>query len=323
MPRNSDVTRNRRPRPGIAVAVLGLAGGLLTVLGGCSPGPGTDLAAPAGPSASAGHAAWPDAIPRTGLTKGMVLPLEAYMETYPESVAIERAVQRLETQCMARYGFTYRPTPPGAFPPPNNDDSNMARRYGIADPAHAAKYGYTIGDENDVPDSGPRLSTAEISVLTGRVALRPNAAKAPSTYRGKSIPADGCQGESVTRVGAAVDTGLPGRLDYESLTKSQADPRVQKVIGAWSDCMKSKGYTVDSPLNAADLAPHSSGEAGSAEITVATADVNCKQKTDLVKVWFSVESAIQRRQVEQNHLALQDVRDRITAAVKASAAVTG
>jgi hypothetical protein len=40
-------------------------------------------------------------------------------------------------------------------------------------------------------------------------------------------------------------------------------------------------------------------------------------------VWFSVESAIQRRQVEQNHLALQDVRDRITAAVKASAAVTG
>ncbi|WNI16186.1 hypothetical protein [Actinacidiphila sp. ITFR-21] len=79
-----------------------------------------------------------------------------------------------------------------------------------------------------------------------------------------------------------------------------------------------------SPLRAADLAPYVRGRAiSAAAIRVAVTDVDCKARTGLVKTWFDVESGIQRQQVEDNQLTLRDIQGRITAVVKAAAAVTG
>ena len=155
--------------------------------------------------------------------------------------------------------------------------------------------------------------------------MKPDAAKAPSTYKGKAVPDGGCGQQALDKIGVEqIDTSVAGKLDADSLDKSQADPRVAAVVTAWSQCMKSSGYTVDSPLQAAKLAQSAQGAAPStANIQVATTDIDCKAKTGLVKTWFSVESAIQKQQIEQNQLALQDVRNRITAAVKTAAAVTG
>jgi hypothetical protein len=264
-------------------------------------------------------------VPKSGLAKGLVLPLEAYMETYPETVTIGTAVDKLTERCMARYGFTVRFPPRGTTPPPNYDDSNMGRRYGITDPDHAAKFAYTAGDEGQDAAPQPQLSKAAIAVLSGRTGAEPDAPKAPSTYQGKAVPDGGCTAEAAREIDAdRLDVSLTGRLDAASLDKSQADPGVQRAVAAWSACMKGKGYTIDTPLKAAGLAPYVHGRPVSrGAIQVATTDIACKEQTGLVKTWFGVESAIQREQVEQNQLALQTQRDTITAVVKAATAVLG
>ncbi|WP_369392377.1 hypothetical protein AB5J72_35925 [Streptomyces sp. CG1] len=257
----------------------------------------------------------------TGLVKGMTLPLQQYMQTYQDSVVIERAARSLETQCLAGYGFTVTFPPAGVNPPPNADDSNMPRRYGISDPVAAAKYGYELPPDTTEHPQPPKLSPAAIAVLTGRKALDPRAEEAPSTYQGKKVPKGGCEQASFDKLGARIDFTLPSHLDHDSLVKSQEDPRVQKALTAWSGCMKSKGYTVADPYAAVGLVPGSgSGSASQKEITLALADIGCKQKTDLVRIWHGVDAAIQQRQVEQNQLALQQLKEKNSGAVKAAEA---
>ncbi|MFJ2847530.1 hypothetical protein ACIPD2_38795 [Streptomyces griseofuscus] len=234
---------------------------------------------------------------------------------------IERAARSLETQCMSRYGFTVVFPPAGVNPPPSADDSNMPRRYGISDSAAAAKYGYELPPDPTEHPQPPNLSPAGVAVLTGRKALNPRAEEAPSTYRGKRVPQGGCEQEAFDKIGARIDFTLPSRLDHDSLVKSQEDSRVQKALTAWSACMKARGYTVADPYAAVDLAPSSgSGKASQKEITVALADIGCKKTTDLVSIWHSVDAAIQQRQVEQNQLALQQLKQKNTNAVKAAEA---
>ncbi|MEE4543460.1 hypothetical protein V2S66_15945 [Streptomyces sp. V4-01] len=307
-------------------AVVGVV--LLTAgAAGCSDGRSGGTASPGTSGANrVAAAAWPAPVPKTGLAQGLVLPLEAYMETYPETVTIGTAIDKLTERCMARYGFSLTLPPRGTLPPPNYDDSNMARRYGITEPDKAAKFGYTLGDEGEDGTGGPQLmlTDAARTVLTGRTGSAPSAPKAPS-YQGKALPDGGCKAEAARKVGAdRVDPTLASRLDAASLDKSQADAGVQQVVTAWSACMKSRGYTIDTPLNAPRLAPYVHGRpVGPKAIQVATADIACKKQTGLVKTWFGVESAIQRQQVEQNQLALQEQRDTVTAAVKAATSVTG
>ncbi|MGX1562814.1 hypothetical protein, partial [Streptomyces sp. NPDC055509] len=291
--------RSRAAGPLVAVVA-----GALLALAGCSPfgGTGESPAGGAGPSRS-GTPAWPATTPRSGLAKGLVLPLEAYMEPYADTVAIQQAVDRLATQCMKRYGYVYTAPARGTTPPPSSDDSNMPRRYGITDRDLAARYGYFLGDGGRTPPPAPRLTAAETAVLTGRLAVTPGAKKAPAVIDGRRIPENGCLGESLRRIGPRIDESPASRLDYESLRRSQSDPRVLAVIGAWSRCMKAKGYTVASPLDAANLTPDTRhGQADQADITTALTDIDCKRRTGLVKTWYTVESAVQRRQIEQNQL---------------------
>jgi hypothetical protein len=228
----------------------------------------------------------------TGLVKGMKLPLQQYMQTYQDSVVIERAARSLETQCISRYGFTVSFPPAGANPPPNADDSNMPRRYGLSDPSAASKYGYKLPPDPTEHPQPPKLSPAAIAVLTGRKALDPRAEKAPSTYQGKKVPEGGCQQEAFDKMGARIDFTFLSRLDHESLVKSQEDPRVQKALTRWSACMKSQGYIVADPYAAADLAAGSSdGTASQKEIALALVDIGCKEKTALVRIWHGVDAA--------------------------------
>lgn len=305
----------------VAPAVLVLCAAALSGCAGTPLSPAT--AHPAGPGVSA-RPHWPDPVPTSGLTKGLVLPMEAYMVTYPEEVALRRAVDTLESRCMARYGFAFRPPPAGTTPPPSNDDANMARRYGVADRAQAARFGYAIGDENETPPAAPALSAAARTVLTGRTSTKPGAARATTAPDGKALPPGGCAAEAANRIDARIDTTLPGRLDAQSLDASQADPRVRAVIQRWSRCMKGKGYAVDNPLRAATLVPEEPGHPVTSQATAtATADVDCKSATGLVGTWFGVEKSLQQREVAANRAALEAVREQIAAAVKAAGAVTG
>ncbi|MER7707807.1 hypothetical protein ABTX81_33555 [Kitasatospora sp. NPDC097605] len=304
--------RLRTPAGRVAAALL--AGGALLGVGACSD------SAPSGPKDDQGAGA-PPAVAQSGLTKGLALPMAAYMENYPQRVTIDRAVGLLTRDCMARFGLSYDPPAPDANPASIYDDTNMVRRYGLTDRESAAKLGYGLGTESYTPPPAPKMSAAQVAVFSGRVELKPDAPEAPPTFNGIPIPREGCRREARNKVGGILDTGLSGRLDNESFDTSKAAPEVQAALAQWSSCMAGKGYTVDLPENAFRLAPrNSSGAVGSAEITLALADVDCKESVNLVGVWFETESRIQRELIEKNQLALTEIRDRIEAAVKAAAA---
>lgn len=60
---------------------------------------------------------------------------------------------------------------------------------------------------------------------------------------------------------------------------------------------------------------------GEEEIAVAEADVACKQEVNLVGIWFAVESAYQRRTIQQNAEDLEPHRLVLEAEVANAAAV--
>ncbi|WP_157597452.1 hypothetical protein [Streptacidiphilus rugosus] len=269
-------------------------------------------------SASAGAVA--SGAPDVGLAKGMVLPLEAYMESYDQEQTISAALAKAETSCMAGYGFSYSPDQQAGSAPLSSDDANMPRRYGITDRAQAAQYGYHVAGDATSPQPPAPLSPQEHLVLTGASAGGRVPASLP-TYAGRAIPAGGCAGAAGRKLGVTFDTSLADKLAYDSLNQSQASPRVQTALRQWSQCMHSHGYEVDVPFHAPTLAPSSAGPSASRqEIAVALADVDCKASADLVRTWFTVECAVEQQQIEQHQLALTEERDQIAAAVRRSVA---
>ncbi|MFD8725937.1 hypothetical protein ACFV2H_50470 [Streptomyces sp. NPDC059629] len=268
---------------------------------------------------------WPPATPPSGLAKGLSLPLEDYMQTYQDTVALDDAARHIQKQCMAGYGFTLTLPPAGSTPPPNDNDANIERRYGITDRATAAKYGYGLPDELQHQQGAelPKMTKEETEVFSGFTSLDPHdpdRAPAPSTYNGKSIHRNGCAGLADEQTGqSALDFSLAGRLDAETLTESQNTPEVKSVIAAWSQCMKTKGYTVDTPYNAIDLVPRAEGAVSQDEIDAALADIDCKQSTDLVKIWFDAETAIQKQQIADHQGELTKAKERGTTALTAAA----
>ena len=99
------------------------------------------------------------------------------------------------------------------------------------------------------------------------------------------------------------DWYLAQQLSQESFGRSQRDPRVLAAFQRWSDCMRGEGHDYDDPL-----APFSdrSLRNGSTHKAIDTAvdDVECKRRTNLVGIWYAVESAHQELLIEDNRAAL-------------------
>lgn len=112
---------------------------------------------------------WPEKTPTSGLTKNLTLPLEAYMASSEDQVAVEQASNDLQQSCMKDYGIDLTPPRAGANPPPSDNDANIERRYGITDRADAEKYGYQLSPALQEHTEQPLrdLSGVEVEVLTG------------------------------------------------------------------------------------------------------------------------------------------------------------
>ena len=297
-------------------------------LSGCSSASSGSSAAVAGsssvPSAPTVNAS---VAPTEGLTEGMVLPLEAYMESSQENLTLENGHLALESRCMARYGFNVPGHVTDQAAPPGSDGANMARRYGISDLAQARQYGYHL--VTPPPTSSNAASAvgtpALRSVMFGSTTNASGKKIALTQYDGISVPAGGCYAQAGQQIGdASLSTDLPNKLDLESMDRSTADPRVQAVLAKWSACMAGKGYKIDSPLHTDTLVPNiNTPEPSASEIQVAVADVTCKQSTGLIATWFKVETGIQKTLIAQNQLALQQEATTLNDAVKRAAALAG
>jgi hypothetical protein len=112
---------------------------------------------------------WPKATPERGLAKGLSLPLEAYMQTYQDTVTLDQASRKLQEMCMTDYGFSIELPLAGTTPPPNDNDANIERRYGLTDRQSAAQYGYGLPEAltNQVRQKMPELTDEQVQVLTG------------------------------------------------------------------------------------------------------------------------------------------------------------
>ncbi|MEU2247054.1 hypothetical protein [Streptomyces sp. NPDC019224] len=307
-------------RRAVAGAVLIAA----VMVSGCSSGESEETSAGGAPSAAAtgskvDEQAWPARTPVSGLTKGMVLPIEGYLISYPETVAWQRAQQNLWKSCMRRYGFnSFSPPEPGMFPPPGYDDANMARRYGISDAKEAARYGYHLPGGAGEPPVWEPAEGAESAVFSGS-----GVQVASGSYKGEKIPENGCQGEVRESLGK-ISYPLASKVEFASLEESRKVAEVRSAVTKWSACMKSHGYRVAHPYKAPDLVSSlGSDHPSEAETALAVADVGCKKSSRLVGVWFDAEKKIQNRRIEENQLALDEERKKNDEVLKVAARANG
>ncbi|MER7378003.1 hypothetical protein [Streptomyces lanatus] len=255
----------------------------------------------------------------------LVLPIEPYLFTDRQVGRLFRAKAVLTESCMRRFGHSW-PAPTGPIPETGTlNPANTAHRYGITDPAKAARYGYhpvpgsAPPQVRSKPTPQPGLGPEAMLVLRG---LNQDGTPSVADSRGRRLPAGGCQGEAAKAL-----SGDPQRLGNRELVAainigsyraSQRDPRVVAVFRAWSRCMKRQNndYTYADPTQAPGKDPKFNGPtAGRAELALASTDVACKRETNVIGVWSSVDAAYQRREMaaKQQELAAvkKDIRTQL------------
>jgi hypothetical protein len=274
---------------------------------------------------------WPEKIPTSGLTKGLTLPLEAYMASYEDQVTVEQAANHLQQSCMKDYGIDLTLPLAGANPPPSDNDANIERRYGITDRAEAEKYGYELPPalQEHTEQTMRDLSGVEVEVLTGHtkpelphapegvragepVAV-PNQGTKPARteYNGKKLKTGGCIGWSREQLGVKeTNPTFVAELAGDSLVQSMKDDKVIKANAAWSSCMDGKGHAgLADPYKAMEQGVTSDGKPSLESIALAVDDIDCKKQTDLVNIWFGVETAIQDKQIADNKSRLTGIKE--------------
>lgn len=278
---------------------------------------------PAGDDKSTGDRAdksgWPAAEVERGLVKGLALPIEPYLQTYPEEVALQHAKNVLNRACMKRFGFDYDPPAPGNRPPHSYNAANMKRRWGITDPAEAREHGYRLpreptGDWKPYELQGPDANY--VFDLTTASGQKPPAG---GVYEGDRIPEGGCRGETDRKLGS-YDDSLAAKINVETFQRAKQDPGVLAVNHKWSSCMKGKGYRVGTPLEALNQAfSNGTAKASQAEIAMAIADIDCKKSTHLIDVYFSTETTLQKKRIEEEQLALDEQKSKNETIMKRAA----
>jgi hypothetical protein len=265
-------------------AVLATSSLLLLLLAGCGSAPKPIVANPTEPAIGT--------IPHILDGSGLRLPVEEYLPTSSQEDRLGVADLVLIHDCMARFGIAYdvKPVLGSSYGPVSLTD----RRYGITDATLAAHFGYGLGarDPALVPrPAKPQIGNAGVTALSGQ---------GQSEVNGVAVPEGGCMGEADRTlnadVPASVDIRKGNELQFQSFSESRTDSRVVAVFRAWSACMARSGFHYADPLAAAGD-PTFTGRPDAHQIAVALADISCKGETNLVGVWFTVESAYQRRAI--------------------------
>lgn len=244
------------------------------------------------------------------------LPMQDYMATEAQLQTIGAARAVIMDRCLRRFIIRAPKFPVQTGANAYGPRSETDRRYGIFDLSIAAKFGYGMGPRD--PSLQPRPAQPNFgpdgqTVLTG---------EGRSQINGKIVPEGGCLGETDRALDAhkpaGADTGLPQNLSFESFERSQHDPRVVAAFKAWSTCMAGHQYQYRDPLAPpADSRFASTPSAGMSKLAIntATTDIGCKRQTNLVGMWFGVESDYQAEQIRAHATAFKAAKDALSARV--------
>ncbi|MEU9130039.1 hypothetical protein AB0D08_18340 [Kitasatospora sp. NPDC048540] len=262
------------------------------------------------------------AVPTPADASALRLPLQDYIPDAEQLHRLDSAQRILTDQCMSRYGFRFRvPDLPEAPPA----EAENARRYGLYDEAAAAASGYSTHEE-DRPQKPPMpsMDPAETLVLggTGRADAKTMPRSQEEAERsgagdgevnGVKVPIGGCRREAYLRLwaptAASVDPMKVQDMDAEGYDRSRQDSRVVKATEQWTSCMAEHGYHARNPVSPqAELGLDQGAFASPAGLAAAVADVGCKRRTNLVGIWFAVESAYQRSLMDGHEELLRAAR---------------
>lgn len=247
-------------------------------------------------------------IPKIADASDLTLPIQRYLYSDRELSLLMRAREKRIAVCMHGLGIGYTPPKQQKNAGPK---TITERRYGLADPALAKRSGYHLPGVQVRPQ--PTLPAAEFAALTGQGA-------------GSTVPKGGCSGQAQRDI-AGNDTFGPADLAQDlnarSFRLSMRDTRVRAVFTSWASCMKRDGFSYPDPLKVMADPKFSQASPGKGEQAVASADVECKRRVNLIGIWYTVESAYQRKLIENNYKALEDIavskRDQLNTAEKIAA----
>lgn len=310
------LSRGRVAAAGVAV--------LVAALSACN-----SSGSPKGSSGTTGDAALAhpsysvSAAPTIGTLENQTMPIDSYLMTNSQRAEVTNAVQALEARCMQRFGFSW--APPQQVVQSSTADltgSNVPNRYGVDSLSTASQFGFHNPHPAGQRKAGQApLTSAGMLVLTGSTTGMGGASGAASqSYNGQAVPKGGCLGQATRQINPSAngvnDDSVATGINASSLTLSQKDPKVKAVFAKWSACMAKAGYTYATPENVLNDDRWNTAAPSSAEIQTAEADVRCQQQYNVIGVWFTADSAIQRADIDADATHLQAVRSNIAATVK-------
>lgn len=239
----------------------------------------------------------------------LVLPIEQYLYTPAQTDELSTAMYLGVRRCMAEFGYSL---PARSMLGSQYSGGLVPLRYGPSDMTSAGTYGY----HRPPPPGGakvmaqPVLSATERYTYFGPRAGTSDTAPAtpePTAAHGRPVPRGGCLAQAQRDIaGDAVfgQSPIAEQIKQAGYAASTADPRVVAVFHQWSACMRGRGYSYPDPVRAYEDPRWNTPSATTAEIAAAKADVTCKRQTNLVGVWFAVESAYQDQQIGQQRAGL-------------------
>jgi hypothetical protein len=245
--------------------------------------------------------------PETAPDTEFTLPLSEYTATDDERALVDRAYVVLLNQCLASRGQSRRVAEPAAPAEP----TPLSWRYGVDDPTVAARYGYHLPPEYGDRGNAER-ERAQAAAPDGNTPEY--LACVDDVQRQLGKPEGG---------GSYMDDVFAQSLGVTSVERSMADPRVRAALAQWSNCMRDKGHSATDPLTVVNDFVLTSEHPTPAEVSTATADVACKQDSDLVATWHGAEVDHQNSLIENNLERLEACRHSVDVAVRVATRTLG
>ncbi|WP_328945709.1 hypothetical protein OG259_33970 [Streptomyces sp. NBC_00250] len=270
---------------------------VLAVLGisGCTEG-----AVHAGEKSGAGTVSGPTPTTSTTHTsRTLELPLDSYKMSTKDRTSLTWAQYVLAEKCMRQRGMKW---PAPLTPRGENRDPNQ-RRYGISDATVAASYGYQLP-----PPPGVSRAEEFTSERRGKERLKTVDRATMNAYTGEGGSGPGCQDRARETLHMQwMFTADPvSAASHTAWVRSKNDGRVRTLDSEWSACMRASGHTQPDPLSAAESWAGSGtvpGKEGplrapsAAEVSMARADVTCKDKVDYIERRQAVEAGYQTAEI--------------------------
>ncbi|MFF4911331.1 hypothetical protein ACFY2T_41435 [Streptomyces sp. NPDC001260] len=176
--------------------------------------------------------------------------------------------------------------------------NDMDARYGINDLDQARQFGY-----HPDPQAQKQYDDAINADIAGRASVD------------QKVLLD-CVGKASQAAPAVETPQLIEQIDGDSWKQAQTQPAVKKAFADWAACMDGKGYHYAKPMDANDDGTWWKTDLASAEEKkAAVADVECRDKYSVERVWFDTEAELQQKAIREHAATLDKLREGMQSAV--------